>query len=384
MKNMTTATAITSNGAAAPAGLSTGANSAQLQATLPGGSPLFSNPLLFNNIFWDNRAGTRTGSAVTGLGNNPLDLSVCTSLPGCDHWDLGVADGTGLLAPTNSIVQQTRPYTASATNSAADPQVVTPYDIAVTFNTWRNNPGFLGAIMISQDLPPNLLGDYHLQSTSSAINRGAASKSGVNAPATDIDNQARPAGGGIDSGADEAAATTSPAACTSQTVNWTQGANSCTASYPGGQSGTSVALSDIIAPATGTVTATCTNGAVALTAPVCSTGTPPPTPGTASITVSLGTLSGTTLNFGSVNGLEQSVLTYTANGGSVVFGNVSVQGGNGNRFSLVGSTCQGATVTAGNSCTVTVRFNGIGNTLRTGALTVTVAGSPTTLTLTGQ
>ncbi len=23
-----------------------------------------------------------------------------------DHWDLGVADGTGLLAPTNSIVQQ--------------------------------------------------------------------------------------------------------------------------------------------------------------------------------------------------------------------------------------------------------------------------------------
>ena len=43
-------------------------NSDQLQATLPGGSPTFSNPLLFNNIFWDNRAGTRAGTTVTGIG----------------------------------------------------------------------------------------------------------------------------------------------------------------------------------------------------------------------------------------------------------------------------------------------------------------------------
>ena len=106
MKNLTTATALTSNGAAAPAGLATSQNSALLQATLPGGSPSFSNPLLFNNIFWDNRAGSRNGAAVTGLGDDPLNLSTCTNLPACDHWDLGVADGSGLLAPTNSIVQQ--------------------------------------------------------------------------------------------------------------------------------------------------------------------------------------------------------------------------------------------------------------------------------------
>ena len=59
MKNLTTATASTSNGLPAPAGLSTSQNSALLQATLPAGSPIFSNPRLFNNIFWDNRAGTR-------------------------------------------------------------------------------------------------------------------------------------------------------------------------------------------------------------------------------------------------------------------------------------------------------------------------------------
>ena len=68
MKNLTTATAVTSNGDPAPAGLSTTSNSVQLQATLPAGSPTFSNPLLANNIFWDNRAGTRAGTSVTGIG----------------------------------------------------------------------------------------------------------------------------------------------------------------------------------------------------------------------------------------------------------------------------------------------------------------------------
>ena len=82
MKNLTTATAVTSNGAAAPAGLSTSMNSTPLQATLPGGSPLFSNPLLFNNIFWDNRAGTRSLSTVSGLG-----------VAYADYWDMGLADG---------------------------------------------------------------------------------------------------------------------------------------------------------------------------------------------------------------------------------------------------------------------------------------------------
>ena len=44
MKNLTTATAVTSNGQPAPAGLSTSANSDQLQATLPAGSPDVQQP----------------------------------------------------------------------------------------------------------------------------------------------------------------------------------------------------------------------------------------------------------------------------------------------------------------------------------------------------
>ena len=88
MNNITTATAVTSNGTPAPAGVSTSQNSVQLQATLPGGAPTFSEPLLFNNILWDNRAGSRAGTTVTGIG-------LAGDTTALDHWDVGVADGTG-------------------------------------------------------------------------------------------------------------------------------------------------------------------------------------------------------------------------------------------------------------------------------------------------
>lgn len=217
MKNLTTATAVTSNGQPAPAGLSTSANSSQLQATLPTGSPAFSNPLLFNNIFWDNRAGTRAGTTVTGIGaagdTTPLN-----------HWDLGVADATGVLSPTNSVLQQDPgvfPFTASPTNSAADPAVVATYDVSVSFVTWRQNPAFVDATLVTVEAPPNLLGDYHLANCpgSPACNLGAASTvvpaykqppTSLAAPALDFDGQARPALGGFDSGADEFGATAPP------------------------------------------------------------------------------------------------------------------------------------------------------------------------------
>ena len=324
MKNLTTATAITSNGAAAPAGLASSQNSALLQATLPVGAPIFSNPVVFNNIFWDNRAGTRALTTVTGLGSDatPIDL-----------WDLGLADNSGVLAPTNSIIQQAntpdRSYVDSPTNSAADPQVVQTIDIPVTFNTWRNNPAFLGAILISADLPPNLLSDYHLTATSPAANLGAASKGSVNTPAFDLDNEVRPANGGIDAGADEFGSTP----FTPATV-------------PTG------------------------NGAVAFSA------------------ASAGTLNGSTLNLGNVAGAYNLVtITLSVSGGPVSFGAVTVRNNDGNRFSEVaGGTCQDATVAAGGTCTVLVNFNANGNDQRRASLSVAYsgAGSPFRLTLAGR
>jgi hypothetical protein len=203
MRNITTATAVTSDGQPAAAGLSTAANSDLLQATLPSGSPLFSNPLLFNNIFWENRAGTRGLNTVTGLTDADAN-----------RWDVGVIGNVGLLAPTNSIVQQNagvHPYTTSPTNSTADPLVITQYATVLTFAPWRTNVNLIGAIMVTADNTGALQGNYHIQSGSPAVSLGAASKvvptyqrppNPLNAPAFDFDNQTRttPIAAGADEG----------------------------------------------------------------------------------------------------------------------------------------------------------------------------------------
>jgi hypothetical protein len=196
MNNKTTATAITSDGLPAPAGLSTGANSDQLQVTFPAGSPLFSDPLLFNNIFWDNWAGTKGINTVTGI--TPTDF---------DPWDMGVVGSMyDLLSPTDSVLQPSTHIgvIADASNELTNPMVLATLDIPLSFTSWRTNINFIGAIMVTVDLPPYLMGDYHLGGTGSpAWNAGATSKSSITAPIFDFDNQARPSGAGYDIGADE-------------------------------------------------------------------------------------------------------------------------------------------------------------------------------------
>ncbi len=65
----------------------------------------------------------------------------------------------------------------------------------------------------------------------------------------------------------------SASTCPSQTLNWTVGGNSCSASYAGGSSGSSATVTDSSAPTTGSATATCTNGSVATSSTTCtSTG----------------------------------------------------------------------------------------------------------------
>jgi uncharacterized repeat protein (TIGR01451 family) len=201
MKNLTTATALTSDGMPAPAGLSSAQNSDQLNASLMAlGSPFaadpFSNPVNFNNIFWDNRAGTRAGDKVTGLGITGDVLPI-------NNWDLGLADGSGKLSPTNTVLQTTTGTNLDVSNTVGNPNVVGAYDASVTFNVWRNNPAFVGATLVAVELPPNLMGDYHIQLGSPAVNLGAATKGVAAAPSIDYDGQGRPASGGFDSGADE-------------------------------------------------------------------------------------------------------------------------------------------------------------------------------------
>ncbi|MBX0329237.1 hypothetical protein K2Z83_16305 [Oscillochloris sp. ZM17-4] len=211
MKNITTATAVTSDGTPAAAGLSTGANSDQLQAILPGGSTTFGNPLLFNNIFADNRAGAFNGSDLTGIG-------AANDTTPINYWDIGVMGGNGgdLLSPTNSVLDSdsTGRYNTDTSNKlvssfnvshtlALKSLVVDPtYDVSLLVLPWRVMPGAgTGQTLVAVDLPPNLLGNYHLAAGSPAINMGAASKSGRSAPTTDIDGDTRT--GNPDAGADE-------------------------------------------------------------------------------------------------------------------------------------------------------------------------------------
>lgn len=202
-KNVTTATAITSDGLPDPAGVSTGANSLQLQATLPPGSSLISDPVLVNDIVSDNRSGTWTADGVTGIG---------TAGAGDIHlWGLGTGDGSGTLSPLASLLADTLGINPSATNLVgADPAFIDPQDTEVAVFPWRTFPSFRPAAIVSVDPHAGLPGDYHLDAGSPAIDHGIPTITlplpfggTLSAPLDDIDRDARPVSIGFDAGADE-------------------------------------------------------------------------------------------------------------------------------------------------------------------------------------
>jgi hypothetical protein len=191
MDNITTATALTSNGRPAPAGLSTTMNSDQLQATLPANAARFSNPKSFNNIFWNNRAGSWNGLYVSGIGapeapaGDPLNF-----------WDMGSIDGAGPLTPTSSLLQTTTGTTPSATNKVGvNPVVVSEFQTSVTIELSRTFPSFRQAVIVVQHVPGTQFGNYHLTAGSPALDSGVPLRMFgtvlVMAPRLDIDGDTR-------------------------------------------------------------------------------------------------------------------------------------------------------------------------------------------------
>ncbi len=225
-RNLTTATAVTSDGSPAAAGLSTAANSdplmdrlrSQFGSTSTVATTPFSKPTVLNDLFWDNRAGTYSGGVVTGLGKLPNGFD-----GGIENWDMGMTDTpSGLLTPQGTVLQTIRGTNVSAalpgSNRVTDaPGLKDPYLLSVDVLASRTYPAFRQSMVIAELLPPNLMGDYHLADTTSpAYRQGVFGLSvpwasgltyTVAEPTDDIDGDGRPTQAGStrkwDSGSDQ-------------------------------------------------------------------------------------------------------------------------------------------------------------------------------------
>ena len=106
-------------------------------------------------------------------------------------------------------------------------------------------------------------------------------------------------------------------------------------------------------------------------------------------TVATLNLTGTSLNFGNRTGNTLSVVTLTVGGNAAVtFGSATVANGNPAAFSKGADSCSGTTKNPGDTCTITVIFNGPGgNSSRSGTLNVPYnngAAGTVTLSLSGS
>lgn len=201
-----------------PAGVVSYAHSAALDAAMPATRRLrayhnFSNPTMINNIIWHNRTFHFEIDQISAPAVYGLVPDIGTGgLPQYD--DLGVLGYAGSLNPLNSILTDTTGTDAS--NISLDPAFVQGYfngDAGQTIQQLETTtsitvqPAFdEGGNFIDIRFGPHQpAGDYHLQSTSPAIDGGNGAVLGSYPElANDIDNDPRPLGVTVDIGADEA------------------------------------------------------------------------------------------------------------------------------------------------------------------------------------
>ena len=187
--------------AAQPAGISSEPHSPGLVAVITNNRwQDYSSPVLQNNIVWQNRSSHYevTGGAA---GLMPSLSGDCTG----DYWDLGVLGDSGFsLRPQNSVLTDSSGYANS--NVSSDPNLLSDYCNGSRELLGAPGPMLAipaldegGAAWIDVRYGPLVSGgDYHIGEGSSAIGRGV-----VDATDHDFDNEPRPAGTAIDSGADE-------------------------------------------------------------------------------------------------------------------------------------------------------------------------------------
>lgn len=152
---------------------------------------MYSDPVLINNILWQNRSFYNDHTLNAGAGG----LAPNPAMPA---WDLDVKGVAGLLNPQNCILSDVTGYAPS--NISANPGFLGGYLNQLFSATVLDEAGNAITVRFTPIKPG---GDYHISNGSPAVNLGTGPLSFAEL-AQDFDGQARPnPGGGIDSGADE-------------------------------------------------------------------------------------------------------------------------------------------------------------------------------------
>jgi len=184
-----------------PAGISSEPHTPAVAALVPGTND-FSNPLLVNNIVWQNRAFYYDQSPTLGGRLLPNLSGAPGSCPtGADHWDLGVLGGAFQLNPTYSILTSLNAHGKSYVgnnNATGGPQFVSDYcngsrsgNLLPEVTTIQAAPALdEGGNWIDVRYGPiSLTGNYHIGASSPARAQGLLSLPLV---LTDFDGESRP------------------------------------------------------------------------------------------------------------------------------------------------------------------------------------------------
>jgi hypothetical protein len=150
------------------------ANEPLFQATLPAGSPDFSNPVaLFNNIFWNNNAFTlsQPGPGATLVDQGFIDFEIRGTTNTSDTFTPRFSTLTNgqILGPDG--VQHAVPG-GQGNRIGEDPLFVTPFTLELTVSGSRLDPQMAAVTITGADPPVGLTGNYHLQTTSPVVDRG--------------------------------------------------------------------------------------------------------------------------------------------------------------------------------------------------------------------